>query len=197
MPYRPVAAVAGEYYHVYNRGAMRMVLFFQPAMYHLFLRLLIVYAEKCGIAIAAVCLMPNHFHLLIRIEEGGDVSAFMQRLCRTYSAIINKILKRSGTIFQGRFHMRHVANEQYFRALCRYIHLNPVQAGIVQRPELYEYSNYMECIGRRNLIKGDHEIIQSFFGGAVAYERFILEGLNNPRLVDLALSEALATMKTV
>ncbi len=197
MPYRPIAAVAGEYYHVYNRGAMRMVLFFQPAMYHLFLRLLTVYAEKCGITVVAVCLMPNHFHLLVRIEEGGDVSACMQRLCRTYSAIINKILNRSGTIFEGRFHMRHVATDQYFRALCRYIHLNPVQAGIVPRPELYEYSNYLECIGRRDVIRGGHGVIQSYFGGAGVYERFILEGLHNLRLVDFDLSEALAAMKTV
>ena len=174
-----------------------MLLYFQPEMYSLFLRLMERYAEMCGISVLAVCLMPNHFHLLVRVERGGDVAEFMKRLCGRYSVIVNTILKRTGTIFEGRYHMRHVHDDRYFKALCRYIHLNPVRSAIVNRPELYGHSNYLECVGRRNLIHTSHEIITSMFGGAKAYEMFVLDGLDKLRLVELELADSLAAMKVV
>ncbi|MCX6141160.1 MAG: transposase, partial [Candidatus Kapabacteria bacterium] len=104
MPARSTIAYEGEYYHVFNRGALRMTLFFNPKMYDLFLKLLTLYAEKCKIRVISLCLMPNHFHLLIRVEKGGSVDQFMQRLCCGYSRKINRFLARTGTIYEGRYH---------------------------------------------------------------------------------------------
>ena len=73
MPRRNVQFIEGEYYHIYNRGALRNLLFANDAYYHLFAQFLDRYGTECRISVIGICLMPNHFHLLIRVDEGGDV----------------------------------------------------------------------------------------------------------------------------
>ncbi|MBK6291212.1 MAG: transposase [Ignavibacteria bacterium] len=194
MPARTTVAHEGEYYHVYNRGALRMTLFFTPFMYGLFLKLLTEFAEKCHISIIAFCLMPNHFHLLIRVEKGGSVDQFMQRLCSGYSRKINRYLSRAGTVFQGRYHIKHVANDNYFKSLCRYIHLNPVKSALAEFPSGWEYSNYLECLGKRASISGQHHVVSEMFGGASFYEAFVHDGLGSGPIDNAELAADLAEM---
>jgi REP element-mobilizing transposase RayT len=197
MPARKTVAHNGEYYHVYNRGALRMTLFFTPHMYSLFLKLLTEFAERCHITIIALCLMPNHFHLLIRVEAGGSVDQFMQRLCSGYSRRINRFLSRTGTVYEGRYHIKHVKDDNYFKALCRYIHLNPVKAALAEDPSTWEYSNYQESLGRRANIPGEHSIISEMFGGAKFYEAFVHDGISSIPIDNAQLAADLAEMRAL
>ncbi|HLP29516.1 MAG TPA: transposase [Candidatus Didemnitutus sp.] len=197
MPARTTVPHEGEFYHVYNRGALRMTLFFTPNMYDLFLRLLAVFAERCHISIVAICLMPNHFHLLIRVDEGGTVDQFMQRLCSGYSRRVNQFLTRSGTMFEGRYKIKHVKNDNYFKALCRYIHLNPVKAALVEHPSAWEYSNYNECLGYRNMINGEHTFVGDMFGGQKNYGAFVHEGMSRNSIDNADLAADLAEMRAL
>lgn len=131
------------------------------------------YSAICRVTVLAVCLMPNHFHLIVRIEEGGDLSEFMKRLCHKYSSFVNGRLHRTGTIFQGRFKHSLVDTQKYFRTLCRYVHLNPVEAGLAQNPASYPYSNYLETLGRRKMIPSSPEFIVECFGGQDQYEKYV------------------------
>lgn len=103
----------------------------------------------------AYCLMPNHFHLLIQIlkpigEIAEDrsirsfqsISEFMRRLCITYSHKFNRRNKREGAVFQGKFKIKHVPNDKDMLQVSRYIHLNPVNAGLVAKPEQWLFSDY-------------------------------------------------------
>jgi len=152
MPYRTVAAAEGEIYHVYNRGALKTTLFFNSQMYELFIDLLNKYAAMYHISIIALCLMPNHFHLVIRVEKGGDVATFMRCLCCTYSKRTNAQLRRTGTIYQGRYRMKHVRTESYLRCLIMYVHANPMKAGLADTPMQWPYTNYAEIYGLRRRI---------------------------------------------
>ena len=195
MPRRSIAYAPGEYYHLVNRGSLRHVLFHDAETYGLFASLLEYFGSQCSITVVAYCLMPNHFHLLVRVEPGGDLSMFMQKVCCRFSNIINRRLRRSGTIFQGRFRCKHVSSTRYLQAVCRYIHLNPVVSGLCQNPEDYEYSTYRETIGSRAWLSCDPSIIRNIFRGEEHYKAFVAAGKGNPKIGDDDLLRDLAEMK--
>ncbi|MFQ6114570.1 MAG: transposase [bacterium] len=94
---------------------------------------------------------------------------------RTYVQALNKQLGRKGTLFEGRFKHVHVDQDEYILHLCRYIHLNPVEAGLVSTPEDWLYSNYQEWIGLRNGKLKDTEFISSYFTQPEDYQKFVME----------------------
>lgn len=197
MPARKLTTSEGEYYHIYNRGALRMTLYYSNYMYDLFLKLIELYSERFKVTVITVCLMPNHFHLVVRVENGGSVEMFMQMLCGVYSRKVNKYQRRTGTIFEGRYHIKHVANDGYFKTLCRYIHLNPVRAALISHPSLWEYSNYLECIGRRSNSVTRYQMVIEMFGTSRGYEQFVEEDIHINRIADTALARDLAEMHIV
>jgi putative transposase len=79
------------------------------------------------VAIGAYCLMPNHFHILLKEITEGGISKFMEKLTTAYSKYFNKKHNHSGVLFQGRFKAEHVDNDEYLKYLFAYIHLNPVK----------------------------------------------------------------------
>jgi len=195
MPARKIQAYEGQYYHIVNRGAQRLTIFLNDNAYLLFLALMHRYAEKYHIALIAVCLMPNHYHLLVRIERNGNVNQFIQALCGNFSRRMNKVQRRTGTIFEGRFKMKHVNTERYFRAAARYIHANPAAAGLVTNPVDWNYSDYPECMGKRQLIRSEHQLVTEMFGGASLYDDWIREYLRTNIVGDDDLVRDLAEMK--
>ncbi|MBM4038328.1 MAG: transposase [Planctomycetes bacterium] len=172
MPRRDAFA-QGEYYHIYNRGAGREPMFFTPANYEHCLRLVQQHRLRHGAAVIAYCLMPNHYHFLLRQEGDLPLSRFLQVVFNSYVQAVNLQESRTGTLFEGRFRHVHVGREEYVVALCRYIHLNPVKAGIVARPEQWPYSNYLEWVGSRNGTLKDEAFMRLFFRSGADYQRFV------------------------
>ena len=146
---RNVAISIDEFYHIYNRGNDKREVFhdekdfarFQSLLYicnniattHLSnfqdatqSKLFSVEREDTIVHIGAYCLMPNHFHLLVREKIEGGTSLFMQKLSTAYTMYFNKKYDRAGGLFQGRFKAKHLNTDQYLKYQFSYIHLNPV-----------------------------------------------------------------------
>ena len=79
------------------------------------------------VEIFAYCMMPNHFHLVVRQKEENGIATFMKKLTTAYSMYFNTKYEHSGTLFQGRFKSRHIGTEAYFRYIFAYVHLNPLE----------------------------------------------------------------------
>lgn len=173
MPYRGDTFTAGQYYHIYNRGAGKGKIFFNDGNYEYLLQLVKRYWKKYGVTVIAYCLMPNHYHFLLRQETDEPLSKFINVLFNAYVQAVNIQKGRTGTLFEGRF--KHVAVErwEYLIHLCRYIHRNPVKARLVSKPEDWMYSNYRDWIGLRNDTLKDDTFIRDHFSSAEEYREFV------------------------
>lgn len=144
--------LVGQYYHLYNRGNDKRIIFLDEHDYARFRALLYIcnttdpldmrnfldegkaFVEIFSVKrtdtlvdIGAYCLMPNHFHILVREKTEGGISIFMQKLSTAYSMYFNKRHGRSGSLFEGKFKAKHIDKEAYLNWLFTYIHLNPVK----------------------------------------------------------------------
>ena len=131
----------GAWYHVMNRGAGRKMIFTRNEHRHLFLSLLEEATRMFGIEVHAYCLMGNHYHLLLRTPL-GNLSRAMRHINGLYTQRYNRIKKTDGTLFRGRYKSILVEDDNYLLAVSRYIHLNPVDARLVTKAEMYLWSSY-------------------------------------------------------
>lgn len=184
MPRRDITFEQHHYYHIYNRGAGRHNLFIEEDNYLYVLRQMKKYLKEFGLIIIAYCLMPNHYHLLIRQDSQIPAGELPKRIFGGYSRAVSRRYQWTGTLFEGRFKARHVDNDNYLRHLCRYIHANPVKDGIVQHIEEWPYSNYLEWVGLRQGKLVDYLFIQEMFGDGFDYEGFVKDYLITRQLPD-------------
>jgi len=105
------------------------------------------YKAVCKFEVFAYCIMSNHIHILIR-ENEDSISNIIKRISGSYVLWYNKKHRRCGHLFQERFRSEAVENEDYFLTALRYIHQNPVKAGIVADPINYKWSSYKEYAGK-------------------------------------------------
>jgi REP element-mobilizing transposase RayT len=177
MARRPRVFAPGLLYHVIVRGNQGRKTFRFDDDYRAYLDRLERYRVKFRVRIYAYCLMPNHVHLLL--ESGSaPLSKFMQGLQQSYTQYFNRSYRKVGHLFQGRYKAIICDEDKYLLTLVRYIHLNPVRAGLAKRPEGYIYSGH-----RSYLIHGPARIIEArpildLLGGKKAYERFVLDGMS-------------------
>src|SRR6266498_2751571 len=142
-------AYPGAFYHVTSRGNERKDVFKSRRDREKFLEYLASATERYGAAIHAYCLMSNHYHLLLETPE-GNLSQIMRHINGAYTTYFNVKRKRAGHLFQGRFKAILVEADEYAAELSRYIHLNPVRAGMAERPEDYRWSSYRSYIGQNS-----------------------------------------------
>lgn len=128
-------------YHVMNRGIDKQDIFKEGYDYDLFERIITELNQEMDTEIYAYCLMNNHVHFLLK-EKEDSISLFMKRLTVKYALWFNKKYDRVGHLFQGRFKSEAIDSQEYFLAAIRYVHMNPVKAGICLWPEDYPYSSY-------------------------------------------------------
>ena len=178
MPYREDKFAPDQYYHIFNRGAGREQIFFNPDNYYHCLRLMRKYSLKYKVTFIAYCLMPNHYHFLIRQETDQPLSKFFNVLFNAYVQAINQQLGRKGTLFEGRFRHVRVDREEYLVHLCLYIHNNPVRANLVRAPEDWQYSDYLEWIGQKPGMFIDEHFIKERFSKPEEYRQFVLDNLD-------------------
>lgn len=139
----------GAWYHVMNRGAARQEIFYDASDCHLFFELLAEIHQKYGIEVHAYCLMSNHYHLFLRTPL-PNLSKAMRHLNGVFTQKHNRRNNQDGAIFRGRYKSILIDSENYMLILNRYIHLNPVMAGMVERPENYKWSSYNAYILNEN-----------------------------------------------
>lgn len=167
----------GAFYNITSRGNLREKVFFEDKDKEKFLEILGRTKERYGYLIHAYTLMDNHYHLLIETPK-ANISQIMQNINTSYTVYINRKYRRNGHLFQGRFKAIIVDKDEYLIALSRYIHLNPVRAKIVQRPEDYKWTSYKAFIGNGANALVDTPDALSYFSkekrkAAKAYRRFV------------------------
>ncbi|NEP57089.1 MAG: transposase [Symploca sp. SIO2G7] len=174
MPQRRILLQIGNFYHIYNRGNNHQAIFFERENYLYFLRLVRQHLIRNGVDIVAYCLMSNHYHLLVYLRD-ETLSKAMQSLSLSYTKAINQRFNRVGVLFQGRFQSIYVGEDDYLLHLSRYIHLNPVKAGLVEQPGEWEFSSYLEYAGLRQGTLPNTEFIKAQIKGELAYRQFVAD----------------------
>ncbi len=183
MPPRSITFLAQHYYHIYNRGVNRGEIFFWEENYLYLLRLIRKNLHRYNISIVAYCLLPNHYHLLLMPIADYTLSRFMKSVFGSYVQGVNKQQKRLGPLFQGRFRHTLVDKEEYLVHLARYIHLNPVMAGLCDTPQEWMYSNYPDVIGERQGTLKDSSLVPERFSDGEAYRLFVEEYLHTQKQI--------------
>jgi putative transposase len=122
--------------------------------------------------ILAYCLMPNHYHLIVKVNSNDFSQKVMCPLGISYTKAINKQEERNGHVFQGPFQLRCVNSDGDLLNLSRYIHNNPVEAGLVNKPSKWEFSSYLDYVGLRKGQIPKTGFILSHFRDFKAYQRF-------------------------
>ncbi len=133
--------VDGGLYHVFNRGNDRRRLFSEASDYQHFLGLLGRFLKLYQAPLYHYCLMPNHFHFLLKIQKKDDLSTLMHRLQLSYARYFKKAYRFVGHVFQERFRSPRISEESYYLQCGRYIERNPVSAKLVDLAQDHPYSS--------------------------------------------------------
>ncbi|MFA5934722.1 MAG: transposase [Candidatus Paceibacterota bacterium] len=218
---RKIIFSEGEYYHIYNRGTEKRVIFNDKVDYERFIFLLF-YANSTKsfstrdlkktrgpssgnrgdslVDIGAYCLMPNHFHFLLKEKINGGISKFMSKITTGYSMYFNKRYERKGSLFQGLFQAQHADSDNYLKYLFSYIHLNPIkliqsdwkEKGVddiyIAKKYLndYKYSSFVDYMGikreENNIL--NMKVFPEYFESREDFENNIFDWLEfNPDLL--------------
>ena len=182
--------------HVYNRGNNREKIFYDDQDYKAFLfrvglalgfhqeelnkekllflpysRIRISNINKKFFKLHAFCLMPNHFHLLIEQKSTVSISTLILKICTSYAKYFNKKYGRVGHVFQDQFKSVHVDSNSQLMWVSSYIHMNPVKAGLVKKPDQYKWSSYIDFISHRNLPIVHKNLLTEMFGNKDSFEK--------------------------
>lgn len=172
MPIRKIPLAKNEIYHIYTRSISGFKVFADHTDYNRFVGAIKYYSLKtppcrlstfhgllqvgkapdmCNlkqlVKIIAYCVMPTHIHLVIQETWDGGISSFMNLILKSYGKYFNNKYKRKGPLWEGPFKNVLVNTPEQLTHLTRYVHLNPVTAFIVNKPEEWPYSSYREYIG--------------------------------------------------
>lgn len=196
MPYRKTPIFTEGYYHIYNRGVEKRSIVLDRADRQRWSRKLREYKEKSGIVLLCYCLMPNHFHLLVKQNIDDSIVKFMRMFSTSHSMYFNKRYERVGPLFQGRFKAKLIDQEGYLLQLSRYIHLNPVELLIrdasFQKARLlhsliesflrgYKWSSYLEYLEDSKEGLCELEIAEYFsqINPRLGYQSFVMGGVDD------------------
>lgn len=135
-------------YHVIFRGVNRYDIFEEDKDYEKILEMITDLKEIMKFEIYAYCLMSNHVHLIIKEANMGDISQIMQRMLTRYAGWYNRKYERSGILISNRFKSEPVETYEYLLSLSRYIHQNPIKAGISSSIDNYKWSSFKEYLGQ-------------------------------------------------
>jgi len=147
MARKPRIEYEGAFYHIITRGNQRQKIFGDEKDYSKYLEILTRYKSQYKYRIYAYVLMNNHVHLLIETKD-IPLSKIQQGINQSYTIYFNKKYNTVGHLFHGRYKAILCDKEAYLLSLIKYIHLNPVSAGIVKEPDEYRWSSHINYIGR-------------------------------------------------
>ena len=190
-----------NYYHIYNRGADKRQIFLDSSDYVRFIHYLYDFNDNkiipnfsrdieggpasniklrdLLVEIISFCLMPNHFHLILKQVKDGGITKFMRKLSTGYVMYFNKRNKRSGVLFQGKFKAILIDNDEYLAHLSRYIHINPLE---ISNSNLnnYRWSSYLDYVGIKNFPSVINKAtINSLFPKEIDYRDFISQFISS------------------
>jgi putative transposase len=148
-----------------QRGHNRQVVFVSDDDFLYYRDNLILFKKEFGCKIYSYCLMTNHVHLIVDPGKNPEsLSLFMKRLAGRQTRYVNKVEKRSGSLWEGRFKSSIVSSKEYLLSCSRYIELNPVRAGMVEEPSAYKWSSFAKKAKGKPDSVVDYDFIYSALG---------------------------------
>ena len=197
MAYRQAIFANQEVYHIFNRGVEKRITFedkrdcqrfiqtldyyrFEepPARFSFKSRPIFQKSKKTQAApiieVICYCLMPNHFHLLLKQAKEGGISTYLSKVTNSYTKYFNTKRKRPGPLFQGTFKAVRIEDDEQLLHVSRYIHLNPLIDFIVRNLRRFPFSSYPQFLGLEEGFCRKEEILDHFKSPA-DYEKFVLD----------------------
>lgn len=216
MPGRKVLLVTDQVYHILNRGVTSQPIFLNKRNYHRALGATFYYQNKnlplsyaaflelsnqrreetlqklreqknFLVEIVAFCLMPNHFHFLLKQVQEEGISVFMSNFSNSYTRYFNTSCKRTGHLFQGKFKAVRIETEKQLLHVSRYIHLNPYTSYVVRtlkELEVYPYSSFPEYLKPQRIDFCYKEVILSGFKKTTDYKKFVFDQADYQRRLE-------------
>jgi putative transposase len=215
MPYRKILFATDEIYHILNRGIAQAPIFSSPKEYLRFLSLVDFYRwsnpplcfshynrltkeekekfmdnlkkrSSLLVEIFAYCLMPNHFHLLLRQIKEKGIPKMLANLQNGYARYFNLKHKRQGALFQAMFRAVRIETDEQFLHISRYIHLNPSSSCLVEIDNLsfYLWSSFPEYLGKQPVGFVNGQTILNLIGGKEKYKKFVFNQAEYQRELD-------------
>jgi len=206
MPSRFTPLVTNYYYHVFNRGVNKQSIFEGIRSYKRFTNIIRFYnfvdyplrfskflllsrdqrreiwnrlaGTKTYIDIISYCLMPNHFHILLKQNQDGGISKFLSVIQNSYTKYTNTKNERIGPLLQGQFKAVKIDSEEQLLHISRYIHLNPYSSAVVANLNFlpnYEWSSFKEFITDQPYEICKKDVILDSFKSADEYKNFVLD----------------------
>ncbi|MEW5951763.1 MAG: transposase [Elusimicrobiota bacterium] len=205
MNIRKFPIATGEIYHIFNKSISGYVIFNAKKDYEDFLSRVLFYnskrrdksfsgfmrtfdgliedlkekKENSLVQIISYCLMPTHFHFILKQLEDGGISSFISNICDSYTRHFNLNHKRKGPLWQGNFKDVLIKTDEQLLHITRYIHLNPSTSYIVENPIDWEYSSYSEYLGSKN--KGICDFLEFFNIKSEEYRNFVEDRISYQR----------------
>lgn len=216
MPGRKIPLINNQIYHVLNKGISLQLTFItkrdyqralevmryyqnekQPLRYSQFLSLSnerrtqiledLVREKRYFVEIIAYCLMPNHFHFILKQLIENGISKFLSNFTNSYTRYFNTKNKRTGPLFQGKFKAVMIESDEQLLHLSRYIHLNPYSSHLIKNIkdiEVYPYSSFREYIEKDETNFCDKKLVLDNFKDASSYKEFVLNQADYQKKVD-------------
>lgn len=217
MPGREVVLATDEIYHIVNRGVNSQPTFINPRDYWRALNSFFYYqnsnlpmsysrflaqpkerqidileslkSEKDFLAeIISFCLMPNHFHFLLKQKVDNGISKFLANFTNSYARYFNTKTKRQGPLFQGRFRAVRIETDEQLLHVNRYAHLNPYTSYVVKTFEdlgNYPYSSLPEYLGKTKTNFCNKKIILDHFKSRKRYKKFVFDQADYQRRLEI------------
>lgn len=185
----------GYFYHIFNRGVEKRIIFLDESDYERFLKTMYYYQFKGPkprfsthkkykslefeknpkiVEIVCYCLMPNHFHFCLKQLEKNGITEYMSKISNSYTKYLNKKYGRVGPLFQGGFQSVFIQNEEQLMHTSRYIHLNPYVAGLVKNVKDWKYSSFNEYMIYPQKGLCNAEPVMCLFKDSQKYEEFVV-----------------------
>lgn len=213
MPGRITPLVIGEFYHIYNRGNNKNDIFIQSRDYSRFQKTFYYYQfqrpkpkfsdltksqlnnlnpliNERLVEIICYCLMPNHFHFLVKQLKENGIAKFLSLVSNSYTKYFNIKYNHTGALLQGVFKSVRIEKDEQLIHLSRYIHLNPVVSGLVKNPEDYHCSSYIEYISGNNFFSSP-KIVLELFPNKEKYKEFAEDQINYGKTLEILKHQAI------
>lgn len=196
MPYRTTPLVTDQIYHVFNRGVAKLPIFTDRRDYNRFLEAVYYYQfqgpkpkfsqlsrfkdlnfekNRKIVEILCYCLMPNHYHFLIKQLHDNGISEFIGKISNSFTKYFNTKHKRVGPLLQGQFKAVRIEYEEQLIHVSRYIHLNPIASFLVKNLNTYPWSSYLNYVGFDQNKICSKDFILSMFKTPQKYQQFVLD----------------------
>lgn len=198
MEIQPI--IEGQYFHIYNRGVNGETIFKEKKNYYYFLEKYKLYCDGI-LQTLAYCLLKNHFHLLVRVNENAEVprrdgkegmfrlnaSKQLGHFFNSYAQSVNKAYNRTGPLFESPFERKLIGDESYIMSMIYYCHRNAVHHGFVNDLRKWEFSSYHSVLANDKSIVATAEVIRRFgsiqqfekahasFTADAGWEKYIIE----------------------